>query len=79
MKKVYAKPQIMFEDFSLSTSIASCSIEINASEYVCGQVIDEELGITVFFSDWADGCTTCNPDPNLCYHGPMTRADVFGS
>ncbi len=88
MKRVYNKPEIMFEDFSLSTNIANgCEFEASFSKGTCAAKV-EEMGLTwnVFFSDIA-ACTTTAPgkeeDDNefngICYHVPVDTSNVFSS
>ena len=78
MKKVYEKPQIMFESFSLSTNIAGdCEYKPSPPTlYKCG--LDFADG-TIFLDSMAD---VCSPQyqmkseggdgayGNLCYHVP---------
>lgn len=83
MKKTYMKPEIMFEDFSLCTSIAAnCEIKIdNHSSGGCGQPIEGLPGQFLFIS--ADtGCTRCIPDEGtdgFCYHVPIESNNLFNS
>ena len=77
MKKTYTKPEIMFEDFTLSTNIASgCEVKTRTpSENQCGV---NASGINVFI----EGMTGCEGFPvpdngggdgefgNICYHVP---------
>lgn len=81
MKKHYSKPDILFEDFSLCTSIAAgCGVKNDLASYgVCGY--DWE-GSTVFV-DGVNGCiiqigdTGKNDGP--CYHNPSESTRLFGS
>lgn len=79
MKKTYSAPEILFEDFSLSSSIASgCEfINPNPTRGSCGY--KTSLGI-VFMSDIGD-CKYHQPDTNdnLCYHVPNEYANIFTS
>lgn len=80
MKKVYEKPEIMFESFASSTNIAGDCLTIidNQSYGLCGFEYDEDH--TVFTDMFPDACTTTNgkmdgkEDDNLydfvCYHNP---------
>lgn len=81
MKKSYSKPEIFFEDFSLSTSIAgSCDKIIdNATKYVCAYY-DERHNKYVFTDD-IGACTTKNEDGTngICYHTPIDTSDLFNS
>lgn len=86
MKKTYSRPDIIFEDFSLSASIAvSCEVKLdNPSKDVCGIKFDN---VTVF----VDGVTNCMPDNGgqtvgdgtagngLCYHVPKDTNNLFVS
>lgn len=90
MKKTYMKPEIMFEDFTLTTNIAAgCEVQdVNASTInSCGL---DFSGVPVFI----EGMTGCAggievPDPNntgdgqdpytsICYHNP-SGTNVFNS
>lgn len=60
MKK-YVKPELFFESFELSQSIAACGIDVNLNdEYACNPTLDGEfwpgLGGTQVFS--ADRCAS---------------------
>lgn len=82
MKRTYSKPDILFEDFSLSTSIAAgCETIIDGqSQYTCGLV----WGRKTVFVQAATGCTTkiIDGDPEyngLCYHVPIETNNLFNS
>lgn len=82
MKKVYSKPEIMFEDFSLSTNIAGDCEEktklLSRNEYGCGYPLRN--GKVVFTDEY--GCTTTpddGPNNNLCYHVPEGSYNLFNS
>ena len=83
MKKAYIKPQVYFEDFQLSASIAAgCEVIIkNPSQGTCGYVMTE--GVTVFTGNVSgcsmpieDGSSTAN---GLCYHVPFQTYNLFTS
>lgn len=81
MKKPYVKPQIAYESFQLSTSIAaSCALlGTNSAQYVC-PVEDPESGFLFF----ADGVTSpCDTVPiggdSICYDIPTANWNVFSS
>jgi len=84
MKKVYSKPEILFEDFTLSTNIATtCEHNPLSSETTCA--IDYS-GWNLFLVDMA-ACTDIQVgDPGdedgqygkICYHVP-TGENVFMS
>ena len=85
MKKTYTKPEIMFEDFTLTTSIASnCEIKTHTpSVNTCGV---NASGINVFITNM----TGCGDFPvpdngggdgeygNICYHVPYGE-NLFNS
>ena len=82
MKKVYKKPVLYFENFELSTSIATgCGHPIhNQSKDVCG--LDMGGGIIVFLNG-ISGCTGYQLDNDnyngLCYHNPSDTQNLFNS
>ncbi len=78
MKKQYVKPELYFEDFELSTSIAAC--ENNPGTHakdVCGITIPGVEGTV--FSESITGCTTTgvDGDNSICYHN--TNGGLFAS
>ncbi len=81
MKRVYSKPDIMFEDFSLSTSIAAgCEFSTNFAMDSCGF----KYGPYVIFMDGIYGCEIPVPegDPmfnGVCYHNPSDDKNIFSS
>ena len=75
MKKLYTKPQIVFEDFSLSTNIADCSIKVNSSYSTC--VYDDGRTDPVF-SESTAGCVTSG-NGIVCYDNPTESSRVFNS
>lgn len=79
MKKTYEKPMIIFEDFSLSTSIAAGCEFINglSKEGECGY----ETRNGIVFLDGIAGCAYTQPDTNdsLCYHVPTEDTNIFNS
>lgn len=79
MKKTYSKPEIVFEDFSLSTSItAGC--EFKNGLHAQGDCGYETRDGTVFVTD-VSGCKYTQPDTNdtLCYHVPNEWHNIFNS
>ena len=84
MKKKYSKPDIMYEDFTPSTSIAAgCTYEADAALYECGVPYDMW---TLFNSTLGDVCSL--PVENMsgqggwgevCYHNPIPGNNVFTS
>lgn len=78
MKKAYVAPEILFEDFTMSTSIAAnCNILCNFVENVCGH----ETRNGVVFTDDISGCVYKQPDgfDGVCYHVPTESSDLFTS
>lgn len=91
MKRKYIKPEIMFEDFSLSTNIAgTCQIKVETMTYgTCGI---ESSGLGMVFLDNILGCSgfsVSDTDPSesvfegefdsLCYHVPSNAQSLFNS
>lgn len=82
MKKAYVKPQIAYESFQLSTSIASgCALlGSNAARYIC-PVTDPDSGFTLFADDIASPCDTAPVGGNdtVCYDVPVANWNVLSS
>ncbi len=83
MKKTYVKPEVHFESFELSTSIATgCSEGYNHSNTNFGNPDTCTLKFgteTVFLSKEAN-CTLTDFDPNqFCYHVPTANDKIFSS
>ena len=84
MKKVYTKPEIMFETFTLSENIAGdCNTIIDsANSGNCAyEVYDEFLGIQNIFVTGVDACKITEADGEyngICYHTPYDEA-LFNS
>lgn len=83
MKKVYTKPAIMFEAFTLSTNIAACQNEAVFADNVangCKGYLDEQFGVVIFTSE-ATGCqyTPGQINDQLCYDVPTISLNLFGS
>ena len=84
MKKKYSKPDIVYEDFTPSTSIAAgCTYEANADLYKCG--VEYDIW-TLFSSDLGDVCSLSVEDMSgqgkwdeVCYHNPSIGNNVFTS
>lgn len=82
MKKSYVKPQVYFENFQLSASIAAgCApgTGITHSQDVCGF----KFGQLTIFLEGVSGCPDGVPDDGktgYCYHNPTdTLAKLFAS
>lgn len=82
MKKKYTKPQIVFENFSLSTSIAgSCEVPTNTfaarqCNYVMGPIAVFLTSITG--CDYVVG-TEDGEFGDICYHVPAGYNNLFNS
>ena len=85
MRKTYQKPEIMFEDFSVSVSIAgTCEVKTNTPSLgQCGKFF---MGVgNVFTTAIPDACSdfAINPDDfyndTICYHVPVENNNLFNS
>ncbi len=80
MKKAYSKPDVMFDSFSMSQSIASpCEIRANHQEGGCGVVLTESITL---FNESISPCSWHFEDEQydgLCYHVPFEAYNVFSS
>ncbi len=80
MRKPYNKPEISFENFKLSTSVAgTCTLDgTQSNENSCGY----DTGIGVIFISKATGCsfeTQDGTEGGICYDNPSADSRVFGS
>ena len=82
MKKIYVKPQITYESFQLSTSIAAgCALlSTNALQYVC-PVEDPDSGFMIFQDTAASACDTApiGGNDSVCYDIPVANWNVLSS
>lgn len=83
MKKEYSKPDILFDSFSLSNSIAgNCEVKTNLpSNDTCGVNLP---GVGPVFTTQMGGCGIKvidgrNNYNNLCYYVPHESNNVFNS
>lgn len=82
MKKVYSKPDIFFEDFSLTTNIAAgCEEKPFDFSERCG--VKWSKG-QILFDDSFENCTKdiingASDYNQLCYHNPYDHYNVFYS
>lgn len=79
MKRIYTKPDVIFESFSMTQSIASCNVEANFQKGQCGVRMTENV---ILFNDQVFDCTFQMQDgeyDGLCYHVPFENYIVFGS
>lgn len=86
MKKKYEKPQIIIENFSLSTAIAG-SCEVKSDMQNAGQCAFDFSGLKVFLDSMGSVCTDVkvkdmggDGDFNgMCYHVPNDENNLFNS
>lgn len=79
MKRRYEAPEILFEDFTMSTSIAgNCGTLVgNPSENICGyRTRNGDV-----FVEGITGCVYKQPDgyDGICYHVPVDASELFNS
>lgn len=81
MKKEYTKPDVVFESFSLSSSVTlNCEKKVNFAVNVCGR-IPISPGVYVFTAEMT-GCTTgykYEQYNGVCYHNPLETNNMFNS
>ena len=82
MKKIYSKPEIAFESFSLSANIAAgCETKTDTpSKMQCGYG-EDDFGMPLFVQG-ASGCKAIvqeNAGDTLCYHVPTDTNNLFNS
>lgn len=80
MKKSYSAPDIVFESFSLSSSIAACEVETNFNEGNCGYELYPGF---IIFMLGVDGCymqieSNIYAD-KICYDNPSGFMNLFSS
>ena len=82
MKRAYQKPDIMFDSFSLSSTIAgSCSFDTNTKSQGDCHVMFGELKV---FTSKVTGCkggviVDSGQFNGLCYHVPTNDKNIFMS
>ena len=81
MKKIYSKPEIMFESFVMSVNIAgTCDRKTNTPNAGnCGIAMGS---MTVFLDDMANVCNFGVADgtyDSICYHVPSDENELFNS
>lgn len=85
MRKSYTKPQILFENFALSTNIASGCETISGLQ-AAGNCGFDFSGLMVFVSK-ETGCSDIQVAPGgddgefngICYHVPTETNNLFNS
>lgn len=76
MKKQYVKPELYFENFELSTSIATCAKPTHTpASTTCG--IDMGDGLVAFLSK--NICNFTPDDEKYCYNVPNDDIRLFNS
>lgn len=80
MKKTYIKPQVVFDCFELTDSIAAgCAfLSSNMAPYAC-PVLDEEFGYTLFTDMGTCDSTPPGGNDSICYHVPTADYSVYTS
>lgn len=81
MKKQYVKPELYFENFELSTSIAACGSTTNTpSDMQCGIAV---VGYGNVFFTGITGCSDKQVESDgfmgICYHQPTDTTNLFNS
>ena len=79
MKKVYAKPVIIFESFSLSQSIASCEVKTNTPAKMQCSYGEDDFGIPIFLSGINACKSTVQDGDTVCYDVPVDNNNLFNS
>ena len=82
MKKSYLKPQIVFDSFMLSESIAThCTAISHQAEKMCAVQLSGSFGDMSLFYSEVPGCTTTTPSllDTVCYDVPNDTRNVFSS
>lgn len=79
MKKIYSKPEIVFDSFTLTTNIAAgCGKTINTHvNGACGLPVE---GVGTIFTTDITGCEVkIAEDDSYCYHVPTNDTKLFNS
>lgn len=84
MKKIYEKPQILFEDFTLTTNIAAgCETKTTTPSWnQCAYPVKFGREEKNFFLSTISACTTTEDDgeyEGFCYHTPTEANNLFNS
>lgn len=82
MKKNYSAPEIMFEDFVLSTSLAACRYSAQFAENSCAWDDPRDHFEFVVFTNDITACVYKAQDGKyngICYHNPSDDCNVFSS
>ncbi len=77
MKKAYTKPELYFENFELSTSIAvQCGKPIHYAAGTCKDGLGGYADV-IFLED--KSCSSTPDDFGFCYHNPTDTEKIFNS
>lgn len=83
MKKIYTKPEIIFDSFELSQSIAAgCELLSSGTrETGCTVSVPGDFGETLYTFFAEGSCDRYSPAEldSLCYHAPADAYNVFSS
>ena len=81
MKKLYSKPGIVYEDFSISTHIAkTCDVELGTFEQgECGGYNYGTINIFMVSNVGCDFPVEDDASNGICYHVPINGARLFNS
>lgn len=86
LKKLYTKPEITFEDFTLNTSIAGdCDVKTNTpSQNACPYIKVIAGTERALFTTEIEGCVYTQGVADgqyngLCYHVPTENNNLFNS
>lgn len=82
MRKAYSKPQIMFEDFTLSTNIAAgCEVKTNTPSQMQCAYGEDDFGYPIFTTEVSACISQVEESENdrFCYHIPNQGNNLFNS
>lgn len=78
MKKEYSKPEVYFDSFELSQSIAAgCRYISNQEAEVCP--VDIDAPFTLYSTTGICGMTPSGPYDRICYDVPSADSMIFTS
>ena len=82
MKRTYMKPEIIFENFALTTNIAGdCEVKTSTpNSGSCPYTWEDEFGsYSVFVDSSVCGNVVADGNDGICYHVPTETNSVFNS
>lgn len=80
MKKIYSKPEIVFESFSLCQNIAAgCEIRTNTPSQMQCAYGENDFGTPLFLQGVSACKVTTQENETLCYHIPTEGNNIFNS